>query len=321
MAGRRRQQAARGDVPPVKRQPTEEMREIASHHTVPLPPPAGGAQAPGASSPATRRATAAHATLPGASGMRRTGTPGMREQLAAGTSDSHRGSSGESPTIPHARVPVTAATSSARQLAPRAEQAPPPVLIRGAARPRRPAAHIVPRRNGPRSAAAQFVGAMVVAVALISAVTLASPLGQTVGISSTFQVYANAISWIPTPTPSPTPRPTPVPQVVVPSGPPHYANPGTQAIVNEIVAVFGPYAQGALNIARCESGYDPNAWNPFPVLGSHASGVFQILYPITWNGTSYARYSPYNADDNIRAAYEIFRRDGYSWREWECKPY
>jgi hypothetical protein len=23
---------------------------------------------------------------------------------------------------------------------------------------------------------------------------------------------------------------------------------------------------------------------------------------------------------NIHAAYEIFKRDGYSWREWACKP-
>ncbi len=61
-------------------------------------------------------------------------------------------------------------------------------------------------------------------------------------------------------------------------------------------------------------------WNPVVLLGSHAEGVFQILYPATWEGTSYASYSPYNAWANIQAAHEIFVRDGYSWREWACKP-
>jgi hypothetical protein len=86
------------------------------------------------------------------------------------------------------------------------------------------------------------------------------------------------------------------------------------------VAVFGSYSQGALAISKCESGYDPNAWNSYPILNSHASGVFQILYPSTWNTTSYASQSPFNADANIHAAYQIFKRDGYSWREWQCKP-
>ena len=54
---------------------------------------------------------------------------------------------------------------------------------------------------------------------------------------------------------------------------------------------------------------------------SHASGVFQILYPSTWDGTSYAAQSPFDYNANIHAAFEIFSRDGYSWREWECKPY
>ena len=97
-------------------------------------------------------------------------------------------------------------------------------------------------------------------------------------------------------------------------------NPGQQAIIDKITAVFGAYAPGAINIARCESGFDPNARNVIAIGGSHASGVFQILYPSTWNGTSYKSYSPYDADANIHAAYEIFRRDGYSWREWACKP-
>lgn len=97
------------------------------------------------------------------------------------------------------------------------------------------------------------------------------------------------------------------------------ANPGTQGVINEIRSVFGPYAGSALAIARCESGYNPNAYNRTSVGGAHAAGVFQILDTSTWRSTSYARYSPFNASANIHAAYQIFQRDGYSWREWQCK--
>jgi hypothetical protein len=52
---------------------------------------------------------------------------------------------------------------------------------------------------------------------------------------------------------------------------------------------------------------------------SGASGLFQFLRS-TWAGTSYRYASPFNADANIRAAHEVFVRDGYSWREWVCQP-
>lgn len=99
------------------------------------------------------------------------------------------------------------------------------------------------------------------------------------------------------------------------------ANPGRAAIVGEIQAVFGPYSNQALHIAACESGFNPNARNPQPVGYAHAAGVFQILDTSTWYSTSYRGYSPYNASANIHAAYEIFHRDGNSWREWACRPW
>lgn len=85
-----------------------------------------------------------------------------------------------------------------------------------------------------------------------------------------------------------------------------------------IEQIFGANAPEALNIARCESGLNPNAYNPTSIGGSHAAGVFQILYPSTWMGTPEAGASPYNAWANIEAAHAIFVRDGYSWREWVC---
>ncbi len=91
------------------------------------------------------------------------------------------------------------------------------------------------------------------------------------------------------------------------------------SVASMITQVFGPYAASALSVARCESGLNPGAYNPTAIGGSHAAGVFQILYPSTWAGTPQAGASPYNAMANILAAHSIFVRDGYSWREWVCR--
>jgi LysM repeat protein len=88
------------------------------------------------------------------------------------------------------------------------------------------------------------------------------------------------------------------------------------SIINEI---FGADAPAALRIAMCESTLNPNAVNSTPVGGSHAEGLFQVLYPSTWSTTSQAGASPFNARANAIAAHEIFVRDGHSWREWECR--
>jgi len=121
------------------------------------------------------------------------------------------------------------------------------------------------------------------------------------------------ITTIPTPDPQPVKvYPTQVPTIPYPS------SPGQAAVIAMINQVFGSYAPGALNVARCESGFNPLAYNPISIGGNHAEGVFQILYPSTWSGTSEASSSPYSAMANILAAHQIFARDGYSWREWSC---
>lgn len=79
--------------------------------------------------------------------------------------------------------------------------------------------------------------------------------------------------------------------------------------------VFGAYGDGAVRVAMCESSLNPNAYNG--VLG--AAGLFQII-PGTFASTSYAGQSVYDPAVNIKAAHEIFVRDGYSWSEWACKP-
>ena|SRR6266516_856372 len=92
------------------------------------------------------------------------------------------------------------------------------------------------------------------------------------------------------------------------------------SITGMIYQVFGSYGARAVNVATCESGLNPDAYNPISIDGSHAAGLFQILYPSTWAGTPEANSSPYDAWANIQAAHAIFVRDGYSWREWTCQP-
>ncbi|HLJ33399.1 MAG TPA: LysM peptidoglycan-binding domain-containing protein [Ktedonobacteraceae bacterium] len=107
---------------------------------------------------------------------------------------------------------------------------------------------------------------------------------------------------------TPASQPATAPAPVAPSS----------SVTGMIEQIFGANAPEAINIARCESGLNPGAYNPTSIGGSHAAGVFQILYPSTWAGTPEAGASPYNAWANIEAAHAIFVRDGYSWREWTC---
>ncbi len=116
------------------------------------------------------------------------------------------------------------------------------------------------------------------------------------------------------------PQTTSDPQTTTPSYSSQPQAPQGGSVASMIDQVFGSYAAGAINVATCESGLNPGAANPLYFSGSHAVGVFQILYPSTWNGTSEAANSPYDAWSNIVAAHEIFVRDGYSWREWTCQP-
>ena len=119
---------------------------------------------------------------------------------------------------------------------------------------------------------------------------------------------------------NPAPSPAPVQKQPVTTAPAAPVQTTSTSIDGMIDQVFGTYAPGAKRVAMCESSMNPNATNPYAIGGSHAAGLFQILYPSTWNTTSQASQSPYNAQANIKAAHEIFQRDGYSWREWVCQP-
>lgn len=106
---------------------------------------------------------------------------------------------------------------------------------------------------------------------------------------------------------------------------PAFSNGSNTAKINDSMSVatminteFGSYAPAAMQIAKCESGLNPQAVNQQKVGNSQATGIFQILYPSTWNTTSYANASPTDPATNVQAAHEIFTRDGNSWHEWDC---
>ncbi len=222
----------------------------------------------------------------------------------------------ELPTWVHRSVRRDMAAANSTIVKPRdrhGDTLPPPTIIPGD--PTKATSLHALRRRGPRSRMTHLLVFTITMGLVLVMLYAVSPL--TVGVTDQLAAFSgNVTSYnVPTPTPTTAPQPASSGGVYVS---PYPANPGTQAIINEITSVFGPYAQGALNVARCESGFNPQAYNPTPVLGSHAMGVFQILYPITWQGTSEAGQSPYNANANILAAHQIFARDGYSWREWAC---
>jgi hypothetical protein len=114
-----------------------------------------------------------------------------------------------------------------------------------------------------------------------------------------------------------------VPPNVTPPGGWQAYDAGKRAIIEQVALEFGPgsqTAQDAVNVAWCESDFNPQARNSVAIGGSHAEGVFQILWPGTWNTTSQAAHSPFDVDANILAAHELWSRDGQSWVEWSCQP-
>jgi hypothetical protein len=268
---------------------------------------------------APRRATAAR--LPATFGETTTRIPTPRQGTAGRLPTPRQDADRRAPPLDRrataAPFPATRRATAASPPAPRRTARPPAtgyaspdsgLLIRGPRHPR-PSLQIVPRRLRPPSLVMHLTVALAMICVLLGTLAVVSPLGYGAAISGTFQAYANSLVWVPTPTATPRPPSSTLPP-----------SPGQQVVTDTITSVFGQYAAGALNVARCESGYNPLARNPYPVGNSHAEGVFQILYPSTWNTTSYATQNPYDYNANIHAAWQIFSRDGYSWREWACQP-
>ena len=77
-----------------------------------------------------------------------------------------------------------------------------------------------------------------------------------------------------------------------------------------ICHVFGSYCRQALQVARCESGYQTNAQN------GQYRGLFQM-------GSSERQLFGHggSALKQARAAYRYFVRSGRDWSPWSCKPW
>jgi Transglycosylase SLT domain len=127
-----------------------------------------------------------------------------------------------------------------------------------------------------------------------------------------------------TPKPAPAaPAATPPPATVRPAPPPAPAPPpppapgpaggSIQQIILDAFAPLGPGAQQwALRVAKCESGYNPNAVNR----SSGASGLFQFL-PSTWASLPQHNQSVFNPVANSQAAAVLYQRSGPN--QWSCK--
>jgi hypothetical protein len=74
--------------------------------------------------------------------------------------------------------------------------------------------------------------------------------------------------------------------------------------------VFGAYCHEALQVARCESGYQTTAQN-----GEYL-GLFQM-------GSSARQLYGHgeSALEQAKAAYRYFVRSGRNWSPWSCKPW
>jgi hypothetical protein len=90
---------------------------------------------------------------------------------------------------------------------------------------------------------------------------------------------------------------------------------GPAAIIQDIEAAFNPLGQSAvqwaLRVAKCESGYNPNAVNPY----SGTEGLFQFE-PSTWRGTPYGRDNVFDPRYNSLAAAWLYQRSGPG--QWQC---
>jgi soluble lytic murein transglycosylase-like protein len=97
--------------------------------------------------------------------------------------------------------------------------------------------------------------------------------------------------------------------------PPSAPRPSVGYVQDLIRQAFGAQGQAAvdwgLRVAACESGYNPNAYNP-----DGASGVFQFM-PGTFRGTPYGGQNIFDASANVNAAAWYFQQHGGG--AWSCK--
>ncbi|MBA2338153.1 MAG: lytic transglycosylase domain-containing protein, partial [Acidimicrobiia bacterium] len=122
------------------------------------------------------------------------------------------------------------------------------------------------------------------------------------------------------PPPPPPPPPPTTTTTQAPPPPPSEHSPETEAW-RPVVEQYWPsgLVEDALSVMDCESGGDPNAYNPV----SGASGLYQFL-PSTWDTSSvsagWAGADVFDGEANIAVAAWLSAASTSPWDQWSCKP-
>jgi hypothetical protein len=111
------------------------------------------------------------------------------------------------------------------------------------------------------------------------------------------------------------PKPAPLAPTMAPKPAANTASYGSGTIQDIIRQAFAPYGQTAvdwgLRVAKCESGYNPNAYNP----AGPYYGLFQFLMS-TFRATPYGSGDIYDPVANSKAAAWKYANGGAS--AWGC---
>jgi len=114
------------------------------------------------------------------------------------------------------------------------------------------------------------------------------------------------------PTPAPAPTPSPRPLATPPPAAASYGSGPVQDIITKAFAPYGPTAVAwGLRVARCESGFNPRAYNP----AGPYYGLFQFLMS-TFRATPYGGGDIYDPVANANAAAWKYANGGA--RAWGC---
>ena len=158
-----------------------------------------------------------------------------------------------------------------------------------------------PDRDGPRPARTEFLGPRDVTKAelLAAAAVAATPAADDSAKRSRPAATRPAA---PAPAPAPASKPAPGPC-------------DATCVQNLIRQAFAPYGQTGvdwgLRVARCESGYNANAYNP----AGPYYGVFQFLMS-TFKATPYGNQNIFDASANVNAAAWKYGQGGAG--AWGC---
>ena len=162
-----------------------------------------------------------------------------------------------------------------------------------------------PDRDGPRPERTDFLGPRDLTKAEVLA-TAAAAAAETAAADDSAKRSRPAATKTPAPAPPRVTRPAPAPA------------PGAcdaTCVQNLIRQAFAPYGQTGidwgLRVARCESGYNANAYNP----AGPYYGVFQFLMS-TFKATPYGNQNIFDASANVNAAAWKYGQGGAG--AWGC---